>query len=156
MAQLKFLLVTSMLLALTACGSAPRVSDRGPEAVRGRGASLVHEAARYIGVPYIYGGTSPHGFDCSGLVFYAHERAGLHIPRTAAAQHRAARAIELSSLAPGDLIFFKIKGRAVDHVGMYVGKGRFVHAPRTGRVVSYAYLDDPYYRKRFQGAGRFW
>jgi murein DD-endopeptidase len=155
MSQLKFLLVP-LLLVLTACGSAPRVSDRHPEAVTRVGASLVHEAARYVGVPYVYGGTSPRGFDCSGLVFYAHERAGLHIPRTAAAQHRAARAIELRSLAPGDLIFFRIKGRAIDHVGMYVGNGRFVHAPRTGRVVSYAYLDDPYYRKRLQGAGRFW
>lgn len=154
------ILVPLFLAILAAgCAGAPRAPDSGgavPPVGREAGAALVGVAAQLIGTPYRYGGASPQGFDCSGLVYYVHGRLGLQVPRTAAQQSRAARTVKLSALQPGDLVFFRVDSRSVDHVGIYAGRGRFIHAPRTGKVVSYAYLDDPYYRKRLVGAGRFW
>jgi len=118
------------------------------------GAQLVRVAAALIGTPYKFGGDDPRGFDCSGLVFYSFDRLGIEVPRTAADQRRAARSVDLESLSPGDLVFFRTSARRVDHVGIYAGDGRFIHAPRSGAVVSYAYLDDPYYRTHFVSAGR--
>jgi cell wall-associated NlpC family hydrolase len=122
----------------------------------GSGASIAGVAARQIGAPYHFGGADRQGFDCSGLAVYAYEQAGLEIPRTARAQQRAARPVARESLMPGDLVFFRIRARHVNHVGIYAGNGRFIHAPRSGQVVSYGNLDDPWYRRRFVGAGRFW
>ena len=121
-----------------------------------------------VGTPYEFGGADQHGFDCSGLAVYAHETVGLDIPRTAREQERVARPVPLSELRPGDLVFFRIsarhvnpggidgKGTVVNHVGIYTGGGRFVHAPRRGEVVSYASLEDPYFRRHFVRGGRFW
>jgi cell wall-associated NlpC family hydrolase len=147
------------------CASAPRhesSSAENREPVRtlprdeapGVGAQLVRVAAGFIGTPYRFGGDDPHGFDCSGLVFYSFDRLGIEVPRTAADQRRAARGIDVDALTPGDLVFFRTSARKVDHVGIYAGDGRFIHAPRSGHVVSYAYLDDPYYRRHFVSAGR--
>jgi cell wall-associated NlpC family hydrolase len=118
------------------------------------GAKLVRIASDFIGTPYRFGGDDPHGFDCSGLVFYIYDRLGVQVPRTAADQRRAAQRVKLDALTPGDLVFFRNSARKVDHVGIYAGDGRFIHAPRSGHVVSYAYLDDPYYRAHFVSAGR--
>ncbi len=120
------------------------------------GEKLASVATALIGTPYRYGGDDPQGFDCSGLVFYAHDRIGVQVPRTTAEQLRAARRVARDSLAPGDLVFFRGRARKVDHVGIYAGGGRFIHAPRSGNVVTYGYLADPYYRAHFAGAGRFW
>jgi cell wall-associated NlpC family hydrolase len=120
------------------------------------GTALAGAAERLVGAPYRFGGASPEGFDCSGLVLYTHGRMGLSVPRTAAEQQRAARPVQLRELAPGDVVFFRIGGATVDHVGVYVGGGRFVHAPRSGRPVISDALDDPFYERRFAGAGRFW
>ncbi len=117
--------------------------------------TVVSIAARFIGTPYRYGGDSPQGFDCSGLVFYSFERMGLKVPRTAADQRKAAERVRRDDLEPGDLVFFRSSKGRVDHVGIYAGEGRFIHAPNSGSVVSYAYLDDPYYRSHFVSAGRF-
>jgi cell wall-associated NlpC family hydrolase len=120
------------------------------------GEKVVSIAAGMIGTPYRYGGESPkRGFDCSGLVFYSFERMGLKVPRTAADQRKAAERVDRSDLEPGDLVFFRSSKGRVDHVGIYAGEGRFIHAPNSGSVVSYAYLDDPYYRTHFVSAGRF-
>lgn len=112
-------------------------------------------ASTLIGTPYRYGGEDPSGFDCSGLVHYSFNRLGLKVPRTAAAQRKAASRVQRDELEPGDLVFFRTTRGPVDHVGIYAGEGRFIHSPRAGQVVSYAYLDDPYYRKHFVSAGRF-
>lgn len=154
-------ILVPLLVAILAagCAGAPRAPEPGravPPIGREAGAALVGVAAQFIGTPYRYGGATPQGFDCSGLVYYVHSRIGLTVPRTADQQSRAARAVKLSALEPGDLVFFRLDSRKVDHVGIYAGRGRFIHAPSTGKVVSYAYLDDPYYRKRLVGAGRFW
>ncbi len=85
-----------------------------------------------------------------------HELAGLAVPRTAEAQHAAASPVAEAALQPGDLVFFAARRGAVDHVGIYAGDGRFVHAPRSGRPVGYDRLDDPWFATRFVGGGRFW
>jgi len=140
------------MLLLVACSSAPRVAEE-PGA---GGLTIARTAARAVGVPYHFGGADLQGFDCSGLAVYAYESAGVEIPRTAAAQQRAARPVSSNALSPGDLVFFRIRSRHVNHVGIYAGSGRFIHAPRSGEAVSYGNLRDPYYHKHFAGAGRLW
>jgi cell wall-associated NlpC family hydrolase len=121
-----------------------------------RGLALARDARALIGRPYRYGGHDPAtGFDCSGLVSYVHRAQGLYVPRTAADQHRAARPLPREALRPGDLVFFRIDSRQVSHVGVYVGDGRFVHAPRSGRPVGEARIDEPYFAERWAGAGTF-
>jgi cell wall-associated NlpC family hydrolase len=120
------------------------------------GAVISQLAVAFIGAPYQFGGADAAGFDCSGLARYVHERAGLAIPRTAAEQQRAARPVPLAELAPGDLVFFRIKRRGIDHVGVYAGGGRFVHAPRAGQAVAYGDLSRGFYARHLVSAGRFW
>jgi murein DD-endopeptidase len=121
-----------------------------------RGHALARDARAQVGRPYRYGGQDPGtGFDCSGLVSYVHRGQGLYVPRTAADQHRAARPLPRDALRPGDLVFFRIDSREVSHVGIYIGEGRFVHAPRSGRPVGEARLDERYYVERWAGAGTF-
>ena len=106
-----------------------------------------------IGVPYVYGGRTPKGFDCSGLVYYSYQQAGIKVPRTSKEQFKAARRVSLPDAQPGDLLFFR-GGRKISHVGIYIGNGYFVHAPSTGKTVSVANLDNTYYREHFDRAGR--
>lgn len=117
---------------------------------------ILQAAAAAIGVPYRYGGATRAGFDCSGLTQFAYRAAGIAIPRTAAAQHHDAVAVARAALQPGDLVFFATGRGGVDHVGIYAGDGRFVHAPSSGRAVSFGDLADPWYAARYAGAGRFW
>jgi murein DD-endopeptidase len=122
-----------------------------------QGAVIAAVAASLVGTPYHFGGADATGFDCSGLALYVHQRAGVAIPRTAAAQQRAARPVSLAELAPGDLVFFRIRARrAIDHVGIYAGAGRFIHAPHAGQTVTYADLTQGFYARRLRSAGRFW
>jgi murein DD-endopeptidase len=107
-----------------------------------------------VGAPYRYGGADPRGFDCSGLVYYVYQQAGVEAPRTTTEQYRQSRRVRLSRLLPGDLLFFRISRRKPSHVGIYVGNGRFVHAPSKGKSVDYALLDDDYWREHLIGAGR--
>jgi len=127
-----------------------------PGAQSDSGAAIVRVAAALVGTRYQFGGADEAGFDCSGLVLYVHERVGLAIPRTAAAQQRAAQPVPLAELQPGDLVFFSSDGTAVDHVGVYAGFGRFIHAPHAGVAVSYAELANAYYARHLVSAGRFW
>ena len=144
------------IIAFVAGGCASVSRQRTPVTAEQQpvGQRLVHIAATLIGTPYKFGGDTPQGFDCSGLVFYSFDQLGVEVPRTAEDQRRAAQGVKPEALSPGDLVFFRTTTRKVDHVGIYAGDGRFIHAPRSGSVVSYAYLDDPYYRAHFVGAGR--
>jgi len=119
------------------------------------GAAIAAAAAALIGTPYEFGGADLGGFDCSGLALYVYERAGIGIPRTAAEQQRAAQPVPLSELAPGDLVFFRMGGHRIDHVGIYIGGGRFVHAPHQGVAVSSADLANGYYARHLVNGGRF-
>ena len=112
-------------------------------------------AAGMLGTPYRYGGASPRGFDCSGLVYFAYRKAGIPVPRTTGAQLHYAHPVHPSRLRPGDLLFFRLTSRTVSHVGIYAGDGRFIHAPSRGKRVSYASLDNPYWQQRIVAAGRF-
>ena len=117
------------------------------------GRRLARTATNMIGVPYVYGGRTPKGFDCSGQVYYSYEQAGIKVPRTSKEQFKAARRVSLSDAQPGDLLFFRID-RKISHVAMYIGNGYFVHAPSSGKAVSVANLNDAYYREHFERAGR--
>jgi cell wall-associated NlpC family hydrolase len=128
----------------------------GASAMRTRGEELAAYALALRGARYRYGGATPDGFDCSGLVFYAHRRLGLTVPRTSRDQADAAQSVKPRKLRRGDLVFFKIGSSRVNHVGIYVGKHRFVHAPGKGKPVTIDSLDDEYYAETFASAGRFW
>ena len=96
------------------------------------GQRAVTIAAGELGVPYRYGGSSPSGFDCSGLVAYVYAKLGVRLPHNAAAQYSYGRAVDRGHLKPGDLVFF----HGLGHVGLYIGKGRMIHAPQSGERVS--------------------
>ena len=113
---------------------------------------MVETAKRYLGVPYRYGGESPDGFDCSGFVMYVYDRNGLRLPRATTEQYRSGRPVSRRSLRPGDLVFFSIRGGRISHVGIYTGGVSFIHAPSSGKRVSFARLDNDYWRKRYAGA----
>ena len=117
------------------------------------GNEVAIRAISLLGAPYEWGGNGPTTFDCSGLVRFIHDQLGILAPRTAAEQFSAATPVPLDELEPGDLLFFRIKGR-ISHVAIYTGEGRFVHAPQTGRPVELRMLDDDFYRPRLAGAGR--
>jgi hypothetical protein len=100
------------------------------------------------------GGTGPDAFDCSGLIAYSYAQAGIMLPRTAAQQYAVVTPVPKRDLRPGDLVFFRVNGRDVGHVGIYVGDERLVDAPQTGGKVRMASLEDEWYRERYVGAGR--
>ena len=106
-------------------------------------------AARYLGVPYVWGGESPAGFDCSGLVSYVYAQLGVSLPHYTVSQWDATEPIPVSDLEPGDLVFFNGLG----HVGIYIGSGQFIHAPHTGTVVQVATLAG-YWMSVLDGARR--
>jgi len=128
----------------------------GASAIHNRGDELVAVAMSFRGARYRYGGATPDGFDCSGLVFYTHRRLGLEVPRTSRDQADAADFVKPRKLRRGDLVFFKIGSSSVNHVGIYIGKHHFVHAPGRGKPVTVNSLDDEYYAETFSSAGRFW
>ena len=149
------LLLAALLSLLAAC--APyRHGLPGAGAAPDPGRALLEAAETRIGAPYRYGGAGPDAFDCSGLVAYAHQHVGISVPRTAAQQFAVATPVTRRDLRPGDLVFFRLSGREVGHVGIYAGNDRFVHAPQSGGTVRIASLEDEWYRQRFVGAGRFY
>lgn len=118
------------------------------------GASLLSAAKEYIGVPYVFGGATPDGFDCSGLIFYTLGQMGYPAPRTAAEQYNMGSPVDRGSLAPGDLVFFEnTYTSGVSHVGIYAGGNTFLHAPNEGSSVSYSSLSG-YWADHYCGARR--
>ena len=109
-----------------------------------------------VGTPYVRGGESPQrGFDCSGLVVYVYRSAlGIELPRRVAEQKSVGKPVRLRELQPGDLVFYNTRRRPFSHVGIYVGGGRFVHAPRPGARVRVEEIGKRYWRSRFNGARR--
>ena len=122
----------------------------------GKASELVMQAMGLLGVPYKSGGTSEEkGFDCSGFVRYMYEKSvGLVLPRRAEEQAKVTEEISRSELKPGDLVFFNTLKRTFSHVGIYVGDGKFIHAPRPGKAVRVDDMREAYWQQRFNGARR--
>ena len=137
--------------ALAGCASAP--ASR-PEAAPGAAEHAAGFALKMVGRPYRFGGSTPTGFDCSGLVQYSYRQAGVKLPRSTEAQLVTGTRVRLSSVRRGDLLFFDEEGRKKSHVGIYLGGGRFVHAPSSGKHVRTDSLDAPYWKKHFSEARR--
>jgi len=143
-------LMAIALLATGCAGTPVRKHPADPD-LRGPIAEL---ALSMVGVQYRYGGAHPgEGFDCSGLVYYTYSSNGHAVPRTSRQQFAAARTIPLAEAAQGDLVFFSDQEK-LSHVGIYLGDGRFVHAPSSGGSVRVASIDAPYYRRHFVAVGR--
>ena len=121
----------------------------------GSGQALVDTAMQYLGVPYVWGGTSPSGFDCSGLVQYVCRQNGISVPRVAASQRNAGTYVSRENLQPGDLVFFS-NGGGISHVGIYIGNGSMIHAPQTGDVVKISSIETSYRISHYAGAVRVW
>ncbi|NLT15014.1 MAG: hypothetical protein GXY05_11800 [Clostridiales bacterium] len=119
------------------------------------GQEIVDFAQTFLGVPYVYGGTSPKGFDCSGLVYYCYKNFGYSINRTASSQAYNGKAVSSSDLQPGDIIIFTAsRSSNIGHCGLYIGNGQFIHAPHTGDVVKISSLASGSYKARYWGARR--
>ena len=126
--------------------STPEGSTVAPPNVHG---GVVGIAMRYLGVPYVWGGSTPRGFDCSGLVSYVFAQIGVSLPHSSYSQFGMGTAVSISQLQPGDLVFFT----GASHVGIYIGGGQFIHAPHTGDVVKISSLSG-YYSSNFAGGRR--
>ena len=145
----RLLLLAPLAAFLIACSHAPA---EDPNITLGIEAS--HFALAMIGKPYRPGGNTPAGFDCSGLVQYSYQRAGLALPHGTLALRRIARPVARRHLQQGDLLFFTQDGKKSSHVALYIGDGRFVHAPSSGKKVDIATIDDAYWQRHFNEARR--
>jgi cell wall-associated NlpC family hydrolase len=159
------LAVTTLLLG--GCGASPKhyVAARATpasveRAIDSASSAQIRELALHalslVGTPYRFGGTSPDsGFDCSGLVFYVYQRGiGVALPRDTQRLSEVGASVLADALEPGDLVFFNTTGRAYSHVGIYLGEGRFIHAPTTGGAVQLVDIRDRYWQTRYDGARR--
>jgi cell wall-associated NlpC family hydrolase len=144
-------LISILPFALGACASAPQSEPIEPS--KGADRAATH-ASKMVGKPYRYGGSSPSGFDCSGLVQYSFRQAGVSLPHNTAQQRSASRLVKVADLRRGDLLFFNQEGKKHGHVAIYIGEGKFVHAPSSGKSVRSDRLDSPYWRKHLSEARR--
>ena len=114
------------------------------------GSAILAKAASYLGTPYVYGGASPSGFDCSGLVYYVFGTFGISVGRTPAEQYNAGSPVDKGSLQPGDIVLFAgTGGSGITHAGIYAGNGQFIHSPNSRSNVSYSDLTSGYWSEHF-------
>ncbi|MCM2360030.1 MAG: NlpC/P60 family protein [Geobacteraceae bacterium] len=133
-------------------GEPPAKPKAGPD----MGGIAARTAERFVGIPYQWGGNNVvEGMDCSGFVRAVFNLCGVNIPRTSREQFRVGESIARDDLADGDLVFFGASSDQINHVGIYVGSGRFVHAPRRGDDIKVSSLDEAYFTKKFVGAKRY-
>ena len=117
------------------------------------GSSIVATAKKYIGVPYLWGGVTPGGFDCSGFVQYVYKLHGIQLPRTSSQQYQTGKSVSKANLQPGDLVFFATSFGSVNHLGIYIGNNQFIHSgSSTG--VTITSLSNSYWSARYVGAKR--
>ena len=131
------------------------VFDAAAQPPGGPRSEIVVQAMALLDVPYRYGGSTPAGFDCSGLVRYVFKAVtGRELPRRTEDMSRVGRSLRRSELLPGDLVYFNTFSSAYSHVAIYIGDGRFLHAPARGGRVRIEGLDDRYWKSRYDGARR--
>ena len=136
-------------------GSSGSVSNSSPAQPSASGSQILAKAQEYLGAPYVYGGASPSGFDCSGFVYYVLKELGYSPYRTPADQYKMGTAVSKSNLQPGDIVFFaNTYASGISHVGIYAGNGQFIHAPNSSSVVSYSSLTSGYWSDHYYGARR--
>jgi len=140
-----------LLALLTGCARAPVAAPPATSASR----DASEFAIQMVGKPYRYGGATAQGFDCSGLVYFSFQRAGIKVPRSTSRLYKQGNPVATTHTARGDLVFFNQDGKAFSHVGIYLGNDRFVHAPSSGKRVRVDSLTDPYWRKHWVGVRRF-
>ena len=138
-----------LTVALAGCASAPSDTAPVPRVSNAQAEEVAQTARGMLGKPYRYGGNTPAGFDCSGLVNYSYARVGVALPRDTSGLRQQSRMVPVRSLRPGDLVFFDQEGRKASHVGIYLGDGRFVHAPSSGGRVRTDALDADYWNRHF-------
>jgi hypothetical protein len=119
------------------------------------GKALVTTAKKYMGVPYVWGGSTTAGFDCSGFTQYVMKQNSITIPRTAAEQYATGTSVAKSNLQIGDLVFFTTYKPGASHVGFYLGNNEFIHASSAANQVAISALDESYYTERYIGARRY-
>ncbi|GAB6195159.1 C40 family peptidase [Lysobacter xanthus] len=148
------LMLASDINRLIAPGARSATATQG--AATGRVQSVLSRAFALLGTPYRWGGTSPDGgFDCSGLVGYVFRNAlGIELPRVSREMAQTGAQVDRNQMTAGDLVFFSTHSSGVDHVGIYIGEGKFLHAPRTGRDVTVSNLDTGYWSGKFVSARR--
>lgn len=126
-----------------------------PVATSSRDTDIVNTAKKYLGMPYVYGAAGPNSFDCSGLTMYVYAKFGINLPHNSLAQSQIGQYVPQSQLQPGDLVFFATDGTGkVSHVGIYVGSGNFIQAPRTGETVKISSMTNSYYASKYVSARR--
>lgn len=119
--------------------------------------NVVQTASRALGTPYVWGGTGPDGYDCSGLVQWAYAQNGVNLPRTAQQQYNATQRLAQSDLKPGDLVFFAntyASSEPITHVGIYMGNNQMINAPTEGKPVQVISMSNPFWASHYAGAGR--
>ena len=148
-------ILPGMVATLAACSGSPQVPELTTvRASNETAAKAIDYAKQMLGKPYQYAGDTPQGFDCSGLVKYSYGRAGISMPRDTQSQRRMSMLVSIHALREGDLMFFDQEGKKSSHVGMYLGKGRFIHAPSSGGKVRTDSIDAEFWKKHFVEARR--
>lgn len=145
---------TFPLTAFIACAFLASLCAAGAFAfdTAGLRSRIIDTAKKHLGARYNYGGAGRSGFDCSGFVQHVFHENGIELPRSTPDQFAGGRKIELDAVQPGDLVFFRIYGGRISHVGIFVAQTTFIHAPSSGKRVSFADMDLGYWKKRFAGA----
>lgn len=155
MSRLLLALALAAAVLVSGCASSPEIAQQTTVRASNETASkAVDYAKEMLGKPYKYAGDTPEGFDCSGLVKYSYGRAGISMPRDTQSQRRMSVLVSTHGLREGDLLFFDQEGKKTSHVGMYLGKGRFIHAPSSGGKVRTDSINAEFWKKHFVEARR--
>jgi cell wall-associated NlpC family hydrolase len=149
-------LVLALAFPMAGHAAADRSDDGGRparalETAPAPGAEALAFALRYLGTPYVWAGSSPAGFDCSGFVVYVYGKLGTELPHSSSMLWGEGRPVSRAQLQPGDVVFFN----GLSHVGIYVGGGRFIHSPHSGDVVKISRLSEDSYASTYDGARRY-